>query len=113
MTFQIRDSFLPIIVIGDIPTPGKDVRTVVEGRLLGIRKHDAFHNPLYDLALDHDVKVSVPGCVSMNQQLSEADIGKIVRFRFLGWGETKAGEQFKKVEVAVDEAVAESFVQSS
>jgi hypothetical protein len=108
MGFTKRNSNNQFVSLGLEPETddkgnAREVRAVIEGKLVGIRTPAGFENPVYDFELADDEAISVPGCATINRNLSEKDVGKCVRLTSEGWGLTKRGVRFRQVIVEVDE----------
>ena len=98
-----RNSFGPIVKLGD----GNEQVKAVTGVYLGRRPGD-YGKPLYDFGGEGGESFTVPHSNDM-EQLTAADVGKLVRVSFEGRAATKKGYQVKRLAVAVCEHPTEEM----
>lgn len=84
--------------LGDDKAKGQ--RTKVGGLLAAVRESDT--GKIYTLIQKNGEELDVWGSVAIDNQVRhDADIGKFVKFEFVGWGTSKRGMKFKEIVVSV------------
>ncbi len=96
MGWQTRSGGGTIVKLGDKEGQVREVTGVFTGSRPG-----DYDKPLYDFSGEGGEKLTLPHNAALEGRLTDADVGKLVRVVFVGWGTNKKGQNFKDITVHV------------